>query len=82
MDSMIPRTTLSPMAMGKRTRQASMWVATQDVPRSAGHPFYTRLNQMLDQYEFDGFVEGCASFLGWSCPKRRRITRRYRARVA
>ena len=31
-------TTLSPMAMGKRKRlakQASMWVATQDLPRSA-----------------------------------------------
>ena len=32
--------------MGKRKRQAkqaSMWVATQDLPRSAAHPFYTRL---------------------------------------
>jgi hypothetical protein len=30
------------MAMGKRkrrARQASMWVATQDLPRSAAHPF-------------------------------------------
>ena len=30
------------MAMGKRRRhakQASMWVATQDLPRSAAHPF-------------------------------------------
>jgi hypothetical protein len=30
------------MAMGKRGRrakQASMWVATQDLPRSAAHPF-------------------------------------------
>ena len=25
-----------------------MWVATQDLPRSAAHPFYTRLNQILD----------------------------------
>jgi hypothetical protein len=34
------------MAMGKRQRRApqtSMWVATQDLPRSAAHPFYTRL---------------------------------------
>ena len=34
-----------------------MWVATQDLPRSAGHPFYARLNQILDQHDFDGFVE-------------------------
>jgi transposase len=54
------------MAMGKRKRhanQASMWVATQDLPRSAAHPFYTRLNQILDQQDFDGFVEGlCERF--------------------
>ena len=35
-----------------------MWVATQDLPRSAAHPFYTRLNQILDEHDFDGFVEG------------------------
>src|SRR5512145_2654030 len=54
------------MAMGKRKRrakQASMWVATQDLPRSAAHPFYARLNQILDQHDFDGFVEGlCERF--------------------
>jgi transposase len=54
------------MAMGKRRRhakQASMWVATQDLPRSAAHPFYARLNQILDQHDFDGFVEGlCERF--------------------
>jgi transposase len=48
------------MAMGKRRRrakQASMWVATQDLPRSAAHPFYARLNQILDNADFDGHVE-------------------------
>jgi transposase len=54
------------MAMGKRKRlakQASMWVATQDLPRSAAHPFYTRLNQILDQHDFDGYVESlCQRF--------------------
>ena len=40
-----------------------MWVATQDLPRSAAHPFYARLNQILDQHDFDGFVEGlCQRF--------------------
>jgi hypothetical protein len=49
------------MVMGKRKRHAKqppMWVATQDLPRSAAHPFYARLNQILDQHDFDGFVEG------------------------
>jgi len=63
---MIVRTTVSPMAMGKRRRhakQASMWVATEDLPRSAAHPFYRRLNQILDQDDFDGYVEGlCQRF--------------------
>ena len=43
---------LPPMAIGKRRRpakQASMWVATQALPRSAAHPFYTRLNQISDE---------------------------------
>jgi transposase len=48
------------MAMGKQRRrptQASMWVARQDLPRSAAHPFYTRLNQIIDEADFDEFVE-------------------------
>lgn len=52
--------------MGKRkrrARQTSMWVATQDLPRSAAHPFYRRLNRVLDDAQFDAFVEGaCATF--------------------
>jgi hypothetical protein len=40
-----------------------MWVATQDLPRSAAHPFYARLNQILEQHGFDGYVEGrCERF--------------------
>ena len=40
-----------------------MWVATQDLPRSAAHPFYTRLNQILDDADFDGYVESlCQRF--------------------
>ena len=52
--------------MGQRKRHAtqrSMWVAMQDLPRSAAHPFYTRLNQILNEHDFDGYVEGlCARF--------------------
>src|ERR671915_11027 len=54
------------MAMGKRKRklrQRSMWIATQDLPRSASHPFYARLNRVLDEKRFDEYVERtCASF--------------------
>ena len=51
---------LSAVAMGTRRgrpKQQSMWVATQDLPRTAAHPFYTRLNQILDKADFDGYVE-------------------------
>jgi transposase len=40
-----------------------MWVAMQDLPRSAAHPFYTRLNQIMDEADFDGYVESlCQGF--------------------
>ncbi len=52
------------MAMGRRkTKQASLWVATGDLPRSPGHPFYARLNGVLAGAGFDAFVEEqCAPF--------------------
>ena len=46
------------MALGRRERRAgSMWIATSDLPRSPGHPFYVRLNALLDEAGFDRFVE-------------------------
>ena len=43
--------------------QQSMWLATADLPQSAGHPFYERLNRILEAAGFDAFVEGlCAPF--------------------
>jgi len=50
--------------MGTRqSEQASMWVATAELPKSPGHPFYTRLNALLEADNFDRFVEGqCARF--------------------
>src|SRR5712671_1939529 len=52
------------MAMGTRqSEQASLWVATAELPKSPGHPFYTRLNALLDANDFDEFVEGqCVRF--------------------
>ena len=35
-----------------------MWVGTHDLPRSAAHVFYARLNQILDGHDYDGYVEG------------------------
>ncbi len=40
-----------------------MWIATGDLPRTAAHPFYERLNRILDKASFDTFVETqCARF--------------------
>jgi transposase len=52
------------MAMGKRkSAQAPMWVVATDLPVSPGHPFYTRLNTILDEAGFDRFAEAeCAAF--------------------
>jgi transposase len=53
------------MAMGKkkRARQDVLWVATRDLPASPGHPFYQRLNRILDGHGFDAFVESvCRCF--------------------
>lgn len=46
------------MAMGTRkSEQSALWVATSDLPKSPGHPFYRRLNALLDTHEFDRFAE-------------------------
>src|SRR6266852_441669 len=52
------------MAMGKRkSEQAPMWIPTTDLPVSPGHPFYTRLNAILDEGGFDRFAEAqCQAF--------------------
>jgi transposase len=47
------------MAMGKRkVRQESLFVATDCLLQSAGHPFYQRLNALLDEAKFDHWIEG------------------------
>jgi transposase len=50
--------------MGKRTsEQTPMWVPTTELPVSPGHPFYTKLNALLDAAGFDQFAEGeCQEF--------------------
>jgi transposase len=46
------------MALGKRKReQQGLWVASTDLPKSPGHPFYGKLNQLLAEANFDSWVE-------------------------
>ena len=54
------------MAMGRRQhreRQEDLWVAHTQLASAPGHPFYERLNAVLDAEGFDRFVEDlCARF--------------------
>jgi transposase len=49
------------MAMGRRAKQrqpqSDFWIAHTELPRTVGHPFYERLNQLLAERGFDEFVE-------------------------
>ena len=47
------------MAMGKRRRetQGSLFIAADRLPKTAGHPFYQRLNQLLAEAGFDTWIE-------------------------
>src|ERR1039457_6035494 len=54
------------MAMGRRQhreRQEDLWVAHRELATAPGHPFYERLNALLEAEGFDEFVETrCAKF--------------------
>jgi len=53
------------MSLGRRkqSEQPSFWIATQDIARSPGHPFYEKLNALLRAADFDRFVEKlCAPY--------------------
>jgi transposase len=46
------------MAMGKRKpRQESLFVPTHELGQTPGHPFYQKLNALLDEAGFDRWVE-------------------------
>ena len=47
------------MALGRRSgeRQNPLWVATQDIVRGPGSPFYAQLNAMLAEAGFDRWIE-------------------------
>ena len=47
------------MAMGKRRpRQESLFITADQLAGAPGHPFYQRLNALLDEAGFDRWVEG------------------------
>ena len=54
------------MAMGRRAkqrRQEAFWIAHTELPRTVAHPFYQQLNRLLEEHNFDEFVEQqCAGF--------------------
>ncbi len=54
------------MAMGtrkQREKQDGIWIAHTELAAAPGHPFYQKLNELLEAERFDEFVEGrCAKF--------------------
>jgi transposase len=53
------------MALGNRKDQSqgSMWISTQDLAKTSGHPFYQKLNELLKEHGFDPHAESkCAKF--------------------
>ena len=54
------------MSMGtrqQRQRQEDLWITHNELAQAPAHPFYQRLNQLLDSEKFDEFVEKeCARF--------------------
>ena len=46
------------MALGKRkSEQQGLWIATTELPKSPGHPFYRTLNRLLAEAQFDLWIE-------------------------
>jgi transposase len=46
------------MGMGRRrARQEALFVMADELPESAGHPFYQKLNRLLAEAEFDRWIE-------------------------
>ena len=47
----------------RREKQEDIWIAHTELASAPGHPFYQRLNELLEAERFDEFVEGqCAKF--------------------
>ena len=47
----------------QREKQEEIWIAHAELASAPGHPFYQKLNELLEAEGFDEFVEGrCAKF--------------------
>jgi len=47
----------------RRARQQALWVATEQLAQSGGHAFYEQVNEVLNEHQFDPFVEAeCVGF--------------------
>ena len=69
------------MALGKRKHeQQEAWVATTDLPKSPGHPFYRKLNRTAGRGRLRRLAgRRCAGLI---TPIRRAATRFRRARTS
>src|ERR1700752_1398297 len=54
------------MGMGtrrRRQRQQQIWIAQEEIAKGPAHPFYARVNELLEEKKFDEFAEReCAKF--------------------
>src|SRR6202022_4052817 len=54
------------MGMGtrrRRQRQEQLWISHNELAKGPGHPFYKRVNELLEMKQFDEFAEKeCARF--------------------
>ena len=47
----------------KQQRQEPIWIPQSELPKTVAHPFYAKLNRVLEERGFDDFVERrCAPF--------------------
>ena len=56
---------MASMSMSRRARerQESLWIPTTELPVAPGNPFYTKLNELLSEADFDLKVEAlCEPF--------------------
>ena len=51
------------MTLGRinKEKQDSIWIPYNQAPRSPGHPFYEKLNELLAEDGFDRWVEDLCS---------------------
>ncbi len=51
-DNIIMQRSSEAIGKSKKPKQQPLWIAATDLAPRSGHPFYTRLNQLLEE---DGF---------------------------